>query len=94
MTPQDHMLFKPLMAGTEGTVNAFKCCHLLVRDTMTSEPAELPTAGPIPSPPTVTHSVPSSPMALPAAGTPSNTPSDVSTSRSGRVIIMPVSYHQ
>ena len=40
------------------------------RHTMTSEPAELPTAGPIPSSRTVTHSVPSSPMALPAARTP------------------------
>ena len=62
------------------------------RHTMTSEPAELLTAGPIPSSPTVTHSVPSSPMALPAAGTPSDTPSDMSTSRSGRVITKPLRY--
>ena len=32
-TPQGHMLFKPLMAGTERTANTFKRCHLLVRDT-------------------------------------------------------------
>ena len=61
---------------------------------MTSEPAELPTTGPITSSPTVTHSVPSSPMALPAAGTASDTPPDVSTSRSGRVIIKPVRYRE
>ena len=64
------------------------------RHTMTSEPAELPTAGLIPSSPTVTHSVPSSPMALPAAATASDTPSDVSTSMSGRVVIKPVRYRE
>ena len=32
-TPQGHMLFKPLMAGTEGTANTSKRCHLRVRDT-------------------------------------------------------------